>query len=354
MNMMVALLFLLPHLSNPDQVLDRYVAFRKATPSLAVEFTGSQGRGSIRASLLMDHQVRLFMHCKDDSGLNYSLSSTPSKTLEVNFGDKSYDEWPGSPRVFLPSSRIVGVLGLVPTWLYTPDLRNIVPKGAKFTSAGRAPMSGVPCDLLHTHFSTQMGGSADVDLAIDDTGRVRHFGSVSTGPQGRQTFDWHILSLEPAKNLTEAKFRLDIPLGFVPYTLPELPVPLHTGSMFPMTGWRANLGGALNLSAKLGRRGGLIAILGEDSEPSIRSRASLDRLRGSVPVVVLSDGNHGLKVAEAFDPTGQNLRKIGTPATPFFVMVDGSGKIAHLWLGYDADKAAAFESDVRNSFSAKP
>jgi hypothetical protein len=92
-------------------------------------------------------------------------------------------------------------------------------------------------------------------------------------------------------------------------------------------------------------KGGLVAILSADSEPSRRAGAALAKIRSAgTPVVTLGDAA-GVPGAEGY-ATPKLLEDMGVPSTPVFFKIDGKGKIAAVWLGFDPAATNRFVSEA--------
>lgn len=321
----------------------RYAAFRQATPTYRIRFSPI-GADSIQGTAIVDRSDRARYIMKGPD-LDYVGVATRNGSVELDYTSHTSDEHGYFGTIALSHSRLTTAVQLFPFWTAAPSLQRIIPASARWNGAGRETVDGRPCEHLHTQFKTQMG-EATIDAWIDDTGRPRRFSQVSRVEGMVERSGWRILEWEPARNLTAQTFTLPIPNGFVPFALPSTDGPLETGNAFPLSGWSG-----VDLRRKLSPKGLLVAVLGTDSAPSAQALASLGRLRSTLPVVTLGDSaNTGLKV-DGFDATGAAVRKLRVTATPLFVRLDGRGVIQTLWMGYDSEKAAKFEADVRSAFN---
>lgn len=350
--MMHLLLLLLTQTAPAEHVLDRYVAFKKSTPQLDVNFTARLGNGpGIGGQAFMDSNKRLYMMLSA-KGLSYQCVSTPEGTVEQDNVEQLYDEWPGTPEISPRISRLTGANQLFPFWLYSRDLREMMPKGTPFLIAPQPEtVAGIKCDRLLASYE-RPPESGKLDLAVDPSGIVRRLRLTSTDMQGTRTFEWTFTRMQAMHAADASKFSLGIHTGYVPYALPNREGLPEVGQKFPVSGWMSGTG-RIDLNRKLGAQGGVIALLGSGSAPSDEARASLAKIRKSVPVVVLTDQPSAVAGADAWDPSGQLIKSVNAPATPLFVLVDGTGKIRRMWMGFEPDGASAFETDVRNSFAEK-
>jgi len=349
--MMHVLLLLLTQTTLADNVLDRYTTLRKSIPALSVSYTVMAGKAPISGSSLIDRDQRLFMTMKA-AGLDYTACITPNKVIELDNLEKVYDEYAGNGHAFIPPSRLTSAVELFPSWIYLQDLRKLVPKGAAFVISEPETVSGIKCDRVISKFKGPENASGVVDASLDSAGVVRRMRITHSSPMGASDFEWRFSTMKPMPPTDAGKFGLGLPLGYVPYGLPDTGMPISVDATFPMTGW-SSPSGALDLTAKLGAKGGLIAILGGESEPSALAKASLARVSGEVPVVTLGDGTAQAPGLDGFDATGKLMATVNPPATPFFALVDGKGKVRRLWMGFEPAKASEFEADIRKSFNEK-
>lgn len=345
---MVAFFALFVPDAKADAALDRASAYHRAHPIFETDFGVSIGRDAAKGHIVFDHDRRLAGRF-NATDIQYRFSYTPDGDLEVNDARKLYDEYPGRPQVHLYPSRISHFTGAIPAWLMAPDFRANFPQGTAFAFTGTETDFGLTCDVAHTKISNAQG-TINIDAAIDPAGRVRRLKAVTEGAT-RTVIEWHFTKVDPIEHPTSALFALNAPLGFVPFALPLAIGPEPTGSAFPTAGWRASAGGALNIAARLGGKGALVAILAGDSEPCVRARVSLARLKSGVPVVTLANVSHPLPNTDGYDPDGIALAKVSVPDTPLFLLVNAKGKIVSEWMGFDPEHAASFERDVRKAYN---
>jgi len=345
------MLLLLTQTAPADVVLDRYVAFHKSCPQMAISYTAKSGPAWVKGEGLVDSGKRLFISMKAPD-LDYVASITPRQVVELDKLTQLYDEHSGEEQAYVPKSRLTGAVQMFPRWIRANDLRQILPKGVSFLISEPETIGGASCDRVVAKYSLPDHSSGVIDASIDSTGVVRRMRILAQSLMGTTDFEWAFTEMRPIRASDEPKFDVKLPVGYVPYALPSNGDPVAVDRVFPMNGW-ATASGKLNLGSKLGANGGLIAILGEDSPPSEAAKVALKRVASGVPVVTLADGPHAVSGLDGFDPSGKLIDAVNPPSTPFFALVDGKGKVRRLWMGYDAEKSADFEKDIRNSFSAK-
>jgi hypothetical protein len=313
----------------------RFDAFMKAHPTFVATFDVSiRGHAIGTETLRVSRPQRLRFDLKG-SGIDYTLSSTEKGYVEIDRVDQSYDEHesPGGLRVF--DSRIM------------PVSRNIFPHHVLITKMSaifgstKTTVSPVNGGDQISATITGPGGAIEVQLVVDSQGRPARFGE---GRPGELTV-WRLTSFKDSSPEL-ANYRLEAPIGYVPFALPELPYPLQVGEPAPLTGWR-RAGKPVDLAEPQRGRTRLLAVLGSDCPASKAVRPSLQRLAKSMPVLIIGPG-------DIVDPSGTLMKRLSPPGTPMFYMVGPDGKVTGLWFGFDATKAAAWESEIREAAQEKP
>lgn len=313
---MLALLAFPP--SGPDT---RFDAFMKAHPTFTAVVDVAQGRSSLRTTIWIERPAKRLRFEAKGAGTDFGLSSTEKGYFEVNRVQRVYDEHEPLGRLTHYGSRISGAMGAFPNFLLAGSTKAVF-QDLKVTANARG-------DELSATFETERG-KGQIHMGIDAQGRPVRYEIES--PMGH--IIWTLVSFSDMKGGLAATYR-PLPMGYVPYALPEIPFPLAIGSAFPLRGWRQG-----NRSVDLSTaKGLLVAVLGSDCPPSASVRPSLARLEKQVPVAIV--GPNGLS-----DPSGALLKKLSPPGTPMFYLVDRSGKVSKLWFGFDAQKAKDWEADV--------
>ena len=252
------------------------------------------------------------------AGMDYSLSSTEKGYVEIERATKSYDEHPAQGRVVFIQSRISGAIALMPSFLLASSAAELF-GGVKPTVKG---------ERLEWTVRTS-DGPVPASLLVDTGGKPARY---TFGPR-----TWKLISYGAGTDALAA-YALAIPLGYVPFALPELPTPLAVGSPAPLAGWRRG-GKPLDLSVAGAGKARLLAVLGDDA-PSRAARPFLIDLGKTMPVFLIGPG-------EITDPTGAGMRRLSPPGTPMFYLVGGDGKVKALWFGFERAKGAAWEAEVR-------
>lgn len=310
----------------------RFDAFMKARPAFVATVEASVGGRTTGTGTLRLARPRQMRFDVKGAGLDYSILSTDKAYIEIDRIGKVYDERPPIGGVRVYEGRISPGQSLIPSFLIAGTAQALFggEKPSVAAVAGgdemRATLSGP-------------AGTTEVRLVVDPSGKPLRFSA--SGPSGQRS--WRVLSLGAPPD--EAAFRLTAPLGFVPFTLPELAAPLAIGEDVPLTGWRKG-GRPVDLNEPQRGRPRLLAVLSPDSPPSRAARPFLIELGRSMPVFLLEPG--GVE-----DPTGALMRKLSPPGTPMFYLVGPDGTVKKLWFGFDPAKGKSWEAEVLTAAKAK-
>jgi hypothetical protein len=142
--------------------------------------------------------------------------------------------------------------------------------------------------------------------------------------------------------LPKSAFELEVPNGFEPFALDYTPGGIATGKPFPMSGWRKSGRDAAIPKSKPQ----LVAVLDEESEPSARVLPFLRTL--GLPLTIISNATKPSLIPDAYvDPTGQILRELDIQGTPMLYLLDSTGVIRGMWMGFDGAKSAELASEIK-------
>ncbi|RYG24666.1 hypothetical protein EON82_09925 [bacterium] len=307
----------------------RLDAFMKAHPTFVATFQVSiRGRAVGTETLRVSRPNRMRYDLKG-SGIDYSLSSTEKGYVEVDRVELAYDEhkWPGGLQVY--ESRLKPIAESV-------FPRYVLPAAIAGFLRSKPTVAAVDGgEELRVKIQTPTG-EMEMRLLVDGQGRPARY---SEGMGGQFT-TWKLTSFKDGSS-DLANYRIEAPVGYVPYALPELPYPLQVGEAAPLTGWR-KAGAAVDLAEPQRGKTRLLAVLGSDCPASKAVRPSLAALAKSMPVLIIGPG-------EITDPSGALMKRLSPPGTPMFYMVGPDGKVTGLWLGFDLAKAAAWQNEIREA-----
>lgn len=305
----------------------RHEAFMKAHPSFVATVEYAVGGKVVGKGTLRVARPRRLRFDFKGSGIDYAVTSTEGAYMEIDHAGGIYDERPSTGGFRMYDSRVSPAQAFVPSFLLVGSTAGVLggdkPKATEVAGG----------DELMTTTQTQ-SGPLEQRLTIDAQGRpIRFFQKGSGGSRA-----WRLLSFVDA-SADGASFRLEPPLGYVPFALPELPEPLAIGESAPLTGWRRG-GKAVDLAEPQRGKPRLLAALGADCPASRAARPTLIALGKSLPVFLIGPG-------EITDPSGVLLKRLSPPGTPMFYLVGGDGKVKGLWFGFDAQKSDVWQNEVR-------
>ncbi len=311
----------------------RYDAFMKSHPSFVATVEASLNGHVVGTGVTRVSRPARMRFDFTGSGIDYILSSTELGFIELDRVEKEYDEHPSTGGLRLFESRLSDATGFFPTFLLPPSLKSLL--GTQKPTV--TPVSGG--DELMVVIASPMG-STELRLVVDPEGRPAKFSSK--GQSGLHS--WRLLSFKPSSP-DLSLFKVELPLGYVPFALPELPFPLQVGEEAPLTGWK-RAGKPFDLGEPQRGKARLLAVLGSDCPASRAVRPSLAELAKSMPVLTIAPG-------EIVDPSGTLMKKLSPPGTPMFYLVGPDEKVTNLWFGFDATKAAEWTAQVKAAAKGK-
>jgi hypothetical protein len=321
----LALLALHAHSSDP---FARFAQFSKSHPIMKVSFTDTfNGRPETSGVLLLHEPMYDLLMVKQGADV-YKASSTPDGYLETDTGDRVYDEsGPGGAEI--RGSRISGAPDTAPSLIFFSDLHRIFKVANKITPAADG-------DQIYV-VNKGMGGSSEIWVTINEMGEISNYRIKQAG-NGKVSDRYWSLQYTFPSSVSPSEFALQIPLGYQPFALPRELSPLQKGKMAPLAGWKLAGGQTVNLLDQSGRKPFLLAVV-DGQKPSQSAFAALHQLKSKLPVALVGPGL-------LRDPDGTRLQQLSPPGYPMFYLVDGSGKILNLWLGFDPAKSDQFQQEV--------
>jgi hypothetical protein len=327
MTALVGFLLLHSHTNLADP-FERFKAFSEAHANVKVSYSiENGGKPGASGTLLFQKPGRTLFKSSLGSD-TYSASNTEEGYRELDTADLTYDESPTNKQLGVHLSRISGAPGSAPGFILVPDLHKIVPPKPTITSKG---------DGNEIYGKAQgRTGTSEVWAEIDAQGKITKY-RIKEDVEGRSTDRTWKLTYEFPSKLSLKDFLTPIPMGYVPFALPQTLIPLQKGSKAPVAGWHRE-GATVNLLDEAHQKPFLLAVVDSDF-PSQSAMASLKSLKSKMPVFVVGSG-------ELSDPSGKLLQQLNPPGAPTFYLIGGSGKVLKLWYGYDAADAASFEKDV--------
>lgn len=338
-----------------DDVLARFAKAMQGMPRFEVKTTFvSPGRPVVRANFVIDRRDRMFYHA-DGVGVDYTLSISPAGYREIDKKLHIYDDLPYQGPVHINASRISPWYKTLPSWITAPSLQALLPRGSKFSHTGSGTVGGHKCDHLHSSFSVMgMRGTLDVDVA--ESGLVYKYRSISdSSNEGHVDVAWTFSDYVKAASYPQSKFENRVPDGYVPFSLPEEAGPIVVGQKPRLGPWIDSSTGR-SWRAPAGKPV-LYLVAGHDSAPSERVVRVASKWRQSlsgqgVTLALVSDSGSSKGAGGLlYDPSLKNIDVLAAPATPLFVLLDSSGKVTNLWLGFEPANAQKLRSDISKAIA---
>ncbi len=331
----IALVVLKARASDP---FARFEAFAKEHPSFKVQYKNTvQGKLAFTGSVLVERPLRTLFEAKDEkTGSQFTACNNQDEYSEFETNEKLYSEGPPNSGVGIRGSEISDAPGSFPGLVFLSDLRRGLPKNAKvILSTSGSQIYGS---------SENVTGKTEIWVDVNSEGEVPKIRILGSGGGHTLERTWTLDYSFPT-NINPAEFETKIPLGYEPNTLPEEGVPIQKGGSIPVDGWKdAHTGSTVNLLDVTKHDPFLLAIL-DDSAPSKLAALSLAKLGSQIPVEIVAAG-------QLTDPDGSRMKKLGAPGSPMFYLVDGTGKVRHLWFGFHRGDDATFRSEVVGAASA--
>lgn len=340
--------------SQVDAAFARFKAAMQAMPSYEAHFTvGTPKRVGFNAMWIAEDHKRI-LYDADPVGGHDIVTVGPEGYREVDHRTRTYDESPGPASASQLQSRMSRIVETSPIWLMVGDLHRLVFQGTTPVWAGKETVSGISCDLIRDSFTGRMG-RASLELCIAPSGLVYRMYRVQLTPQGEVEMQWIFRDYKPLVSPVPAMFANPIPDGFLPYSLPDHDYPTEVGRKLNLSGWVDSATGA-KWKAPASRL--LFVLTSRESAPSGRALRALTRWKTElsarhITVAVASDASSAdLAGGHLYNPDGRSLLALDAPATPLFVLLDATGTIANLWMGFDPAREAAMHSDLVKAAAA--
>jgi len=338
-----------------DAVLARFAPAMKTMPSFEVQIVLHNKRGNVKADLVLDGKKRLFYHADAGSGYDYTLAISPAGYREVEGKGKSYDEYPYPGELHLYTSRISPLSATLPAWLGVGDLHRLIPANAKLASEGTEEVNGILCDKISAKFSDKMG-KMSLEFSIAKSGLVYRYHSVMDSMQGHTDDTWTFSGYRPLSSISASRFETRIPDGYMPFSVPDRNIPVEIDKKPDLNGWvDSKSGKPWNPAAG---KPVLFVLTGTDSLPSKRAIVALNSWRSALRakgVEVAIASNEPTRAAAnglLYDPSQKSVHALDFPASPMFALVDSTGKLRNLWMGFVPSEAGKLKADLLNAVSA--
>jgi hypothetical protein len=319
--MWISLLVLATSQATENGPLLKYASYVAAHPRFAVKVDLSYGPGrTLSAELKLDRGHALRIDSRGP-GYDYTYSVSSLGEREVDRVTQLYDERPEQHRPYTFQSRLDSRFALfLPPMLLADNLQKMASPSNPFKF--KALKDGVS---TYSFDQATQQGYQTVSTEVRADGCLVGVGIVSKGPSGNVTraLKWTLSNYRDlSAKLTPSAYAIELPDGFVPYSLPQ---PSNPAEKKTRVSFRPRMT--------------TLVILADPNAPFARALStSIGRIeRGGVPVKWVGKSDATLAT------------QLNASMLPYFVLVKPDGIILKNWLGFDTARAAAFESDVRST-----
>jgi hypothetical protein len=341
--------------SDADAVIERFNRFVMAAKTIYVDVRMEKpGMAPGTGRFWVEFPGRMALEFKMP-GVDYRYGVLEGTCTEVERTEKEFDEYEWLGVLSPGHSRISSVSEYaLPIPLFARNVRATAPRNAKFGLDGQEESNGKKSDWLKVRFNDDVSRS-EIRALIDEHGKLLRY-ERKVESQGRSDITNLILTGYVLNRVfPRAVFETNIPVGYLPYALPQPSYPLEIGMAAPLRGWRNAVSGqAMNLEVPAGKHL-LLAVLDRNCPPSETARRELGAGNDAWTVQYLSLGRTAGEavVGSAFDPSGIQIGKLRVPGTPMFYLVSPGGTIKGLWHGFGEGKKATMEKDIRDIIAGK-
>lgn len=272
----------------------------------------------------------LYMSFKGLLG-NYEFAQDETDAVEVEHARKLYfvsDSYPGR---FEPRSRISGAPEVAfPTILLAGSLQRFANGPGKEKLIGREKIGTDSVD--HIQFRV-LGTQAPttVDGWVAEDGRLLRFILDVDLPEGKIVTRFDFSNYSRA-NLQPSRFSVKIPNGYQLDGVRRLMDPIQPGEKVSVS------------------EACVIAVLGNGA-PDANIVSALAEIAKSLPVRIVGAVP---KNAETLANAKEVLAQLKASDTPLCVLVNKSGVVQRIWVGYDLTERKAFTTDVLAAISKLP
>jgi hypothetical protein len=347
---MFALLSLLLPMNEVDLVLARNAGYMSKVKSLSVDFKVALVAPFVSGNgrLVYEFPRRTRFDVKLNP-IDYSLAASEEGILEIERSTKYYMEDLEAEFVGVPASKIsYGPQLGFPFVLLKKSVRAHLAENAQYTYQGQTTIGGQKVDKLQASWSTLDGSGSGVIL-IDSEGKLVMLDWKGTR-MGRPTGDkMEFSNYAVNEAVPMSTFRMSVPSGFVPYSLPALVYPPEIGAKVKLGVWNKAGAGKVDLDKELAGKPALLFVMDPACEASGRAAGLVEALGKSIRVVeLLSDTAENVRVGRnRFYLGGEAIKTLSPPVTPTFYLLGPDGTLHRVWYGYDAERRKVLEDDMR-------
>lgn len=341
--------FVLASVGQASGPLPKVKAFLNSKQLEATYSVAVSGKAFGTASLKIRRSTDLLFTMKAGEE-DYALVITPRQVRELERSSKHYHEFRPIGRLLIPPSEISPTQGfMIADWVLLGDIASMLPPGFKTASKGKAKVGNRDVEHTQITYDSPMA-SGSLDLMTDAEGRPWEARWRTMTPTGVMDYKYTFTSWSNAPKFTDATFRLDIPVGFVPAFVKDPSDPATVDEYFPATTWKTASGTADPL--KLAAGSAFLLILGaEQCDITPRAKGLFGKMAQTAQAAKVKVFYGTLRaklnspalvpgVPHLRDESGSAAKALRIQATPMVFLVDKSGVLRRAWMGYDAKKDA--------------
>lgn len=285
---------------------------------------------SLAGSFWMEGRQRLRLEAFSGAkGFRYITNE--GGTLSIDFPEPVYIEtpWQGETTSFAELPR--GYWVILPSPYLAGSVEKAFSETAQYTSESPITLQGASRRRFHVVIR-HPNFTESYHLAIGDDGRLIQLAIDRNSGQSSLTLSDYQTTTSGGR-----LFDLSVPNGYVPAMIPPPNLATAVGETVTNVELQDSRGARTTLYQTF-RRQALVAFVDEDWLKGSAGAAFLQRAKqkAGVPLVLVSDDVNPPKDSRLYyDPSRTALRRIGIPGSPYFMLIDGNGKLLRAWMSYN-------------------
>jgi hypothetical protein len=224
-----------------------------------------------------------------------------------------------------------------------------MPRNAVLSLEGTETIAGQKCDKVLSKFQGPLG-QTEMRFSISTSGLVYFMRVVGRSPEGTVDRSWRMSGYTTYRTIPQSRFTLTIPDGFVPFALPDRVYPAEIDRPLNLKGWvNAATGKAWTPPA---RRPILFLLTTPESLPCTRAQKAISAWKSElgqkgVEVVMGSIAESKASAGNLlWNPDGHSRAAMSAPSTPMIYLVNSSGVLKNLWMGFGPNSSGSIKSEL--------
>lgn len=296
---------------------------------LAFAITGTENTSTANLSYDAAAPMRQRIELRTSGG-RYEFLQAPHGGAYVDHVSKDYEEFQPVP-YFLPPPPETPLESCLPPPLFSPA--RIFRESANW----KVVKASDPADLK-LDFKTPTGELITFSVTVDSKGNMTRIEQSEETERGVNRIIW-VRTAADFTLTTQGLIEDEVPEGYVPSVFARALGTLSPGSM-----WPSHLVQGKSGPVSLRKEGtkAVILVTAPDCEVTARLRPVLPELTAEVQKLGATFAELSLSStpgnATAYDSTGDMARELRVPMTPYFFVLDGSGRIVRGFAGYHTDQ----------------